>query len=88
MKGTPPPYQVTGAVAMFAFGHVLNRESFLFLLDLEAKRARRYQNCLSLLSVTFGHLNPLLWGSPSISLKTLACLLKSELRNTDIRHTR
>jgi PAS domain S-box-containing protein len=36
------------------------------------------------LSVTFGHLNPLLWGSPSISLQTLACLLKSELRNTDI----
>jgi PAS domain S-box-containing protein len=69
---------------MFAFGNVLNRESFLFLLNLETKRARRYQNCLSLLSLTFGHLDPLFWENPSISLKTLACLLKSEVRNTDI----
>ena len=69
---------------MFAFGHVLNRKSFLFLLNLETKRARRYQNCLSLLSLTFGHLDPSLWENPSISLKTLACLLKTEVRNTDI----
>ncbi len=69
---------------MFAFGNVLNGESFLFLLNLETKRARRYQNCLSLLSLTFSHLNPSLWENPSISLKTLACLLKTEVRNTDI----
>jgi PAS domain S-box-containing protein len=69
---------------MFAFGHVLNKESFLFLLNLETKKARRYQNSLSLLSLTFGHLDPSLWEYPSISLKTLACLLKNELRNTDI----
>ena len=67
---------------MFAFGHVFNRQSFLFLLELEIKRAHRYQNYLSLLSLTFGHLNPSL-ENPSISLKTLANLLKDELRETD-----
>ena len=69
---------------MFAFGHVLNIQSFLFLLNLEIKRARRYQNSISLLSHTFGHLEPSLREEPSISLKTLASLLKSELRDTDI----
>ncbi|MFB0508241.1 MAG: PAS domain S-box protein [Thermodesulfobacteriota bacterium] len=69
---------------MFAFGHVLNTESLLFLLDLETKRAQRYKNYLSLLSLTFGHLDPSLGKKPSISLKTLASLLKSDLRDTDI----
>jgi GGDEF domain-containing protein len=68
---------------MFAFGHVFSRESFIFLLDLEIKRARRYQNYLSLISLTFGHLKPSLGQNPSISLKTLANLLKDELRDTD-----
>jgi GGDEF domain-containing protein len=58
---------------MFAFGHVFNRQSFLFLLDLEIKKAQRYQNYLSLLSLT-----------PSISLKTLANLLMDDLRETDV----
>ena len=69
---------------MFSFGHVFNRQSFLYLLDLEIKRARRYQNYLSLLSLTFGHLDPTPGENPSISLKTLANLVKSELRDTDI----
>ena len=69
---------------MFAFGNVLNRQSFLFLLDLEIKRAQRYQNLLSLLSLTFGHLNPSVGEDVSISLKTLANLVKGELRETDI----
>ena len=68
---------------MFAFGHVFNRQSFLFLLDLEIKRARRYQNYLSLLSLTFDHLNPS-WENPSVSLKTLVNLLRDELRETDV----
>jgi len=70
-----------GAV-MFAFGNVFNRQSFLFMLNLEIKRSQRYQAYLSLLSLTFGHLDPL--ESPSISLKTLSNLLKDELRDTDI----
>jgi PAS domain S-box-containing protein len=69
---------------MFAFGHVLNRESLLFLLNMETKRAQRYQNHLSLLSLTFGHLDHSLRENTNISLKTLATLLKSELRDTDI----
>ncbi|MFQ5842920.1 MAG: diguanylate cyclase domain-containing protein [Thermodesulfobacteriota bacterium] len=68
---------------MFAFGHVFNRQFFLFLLDLEIKRARRYQNYLGLLSLTFGHLNPSS-GNPNISLETLVKLLKDELRETDV----
>jgi GGDEF domain-containing protein len=73
----------TGAV-MFAFGNVFNRQSFLFMLDLEIKRSQRYQDYLSLLSLTFGHLDPLPGESPRISLTTLANLLKNELRDTDI----
>ncbi len=69
---------------MFAFGDVFNRQSFLFLLDLEIKRARRYQNYLSLLSLSFGHLAPSPGENASISFKTLANLVKSELRDTDI----
>ena len=68
---------------MFAFAHVFNRQSFLFLLDLEIKRARRYQNYLSLLCLNFGHLNPSL-ENPKISFKTLVNLLKDELRDTDV----
>jgi GGDEF domain-containing protein len=69
---------------MFAFGHVCDRQSFLFLLDLEIKKARRYQNYLSLLSFTFDYLNPSLANNPSISLKTMGNLLKDELRDTDV----
>jgi diguanylate cyclase (GGDEF)-like protein len=69
---------------MFVFGNVFNRQSFMHILDLEIKRAQRYQNYLSLLSLTFGHLDPLLGEGPSISLRTLANLLKSELRDTDM----
>jgi len=69
---------------MFAFGHVFNRQSFLFLLDLEIKKAQRYQNYLSLLSFTFDHLHPSLRNNPGISLKTMGNLLKGELRETDV----
>ncbi|MFX0199046.1 MAG: GGDEF domain-containing protein [Candidatus Hodarchaeota archaeon] len=69
---------------MFVHGHVFNRQSFLFLLDLEIKKAQRYQNYLSLLSFTFDHLHPPLKDNPSISLKTVGNLLKDELRETDV----
>jgi GGDEF domain-containing protein len=68
---------------MFVFGHVFNRDSFLFLLDREIKRARRYQNYLSLLSLTLRDLDPSPRENPSVSLKNLAYLLKDELRDTD-----
>ena len=69
---------------MFAFGHVFNRQSFLFLLDLEIKKAQRYQNYLTLLSFTFDYLNPSLTKNPGISLKTMGNLLRDELRETDV----
>lgn len=69
---------------MFAFGHVFNKKTFLFLLDLEVKRARRYQKYLSLLSLTSDHLSSSREEKPSIFLKTLANLLKDLLRDTDI----
>ncbi len=70
---------------MFSFGAVLNnRQSFLFLLELEIKKARQHRNYLSLLSLTFGHLDPSPGENPSISFKTLAHLVKDELRDTDI----
>ncbi|MFX0200359.1 MAG: diguanylate cyclase domain-containing protein [Candidatus Hodarchaeota archaeon] len=68
---------------MFAFAHVFDRESFLFLLDLEIKRARRYQNYLSLLSLTLRDLNPSPGENPGVAIKNLAYLLKDELRDTD-----
>jgi hypothetical protein len=68
---------------VFAFGHVFNRQSFLFFLDLEIKRARRYQNYLSLLSFTLQDLNPSSGENPGVSVKNLAYLLKDELRDTD-----
>jgi len=67
---------------MFAFGRVFNRESFLFLLDPEIKRARRYQNYLSLLSLSFGHLTPSLENRIT-SPKNHAYPLKDELIHTD-----
>lgn len=69
---------------MFAFGYVFNRESFLFLLDLEIKKAHRYQNYLSLLSLTLDQPDPSLRKNPGISLKTMGNLLKDEMRDTDI----
>ncbi len=69
---------------MFAFGHVFNRQSFLFLLDLEIKKAQRYQNFLSLLSLTFDHLSSSLTENPTVSLTTMGNLLKDELRDTDV----
>ena len=64
---------------MFVFGQVFNRESFLFFLDLEVKRARRYQDYLSLLSLS----SPV-GKNPSVSSKTFASLVKDELRGTDL----
>ena len=69
---------------MFVYGHVFDRQSFIFLLDLEIKKAQRYQNYLSVLSLTFDHLNPPNNENPSISLKTLANLLRDDLRETDV----
>ncbi len=66
-------------------GRILNRDLFLFLLDLELKRARRYQNflCLALFKI-----KPFSKGENgegvSSCYKILSGLLKEEIRESDI----
>jgi PleD family two-component response regulator len=67
------------------FGRVLNQDLFLFLLDLELKRARRYQNflCLMLLKVRrFSKDNN--GGGLETCHNTLKDLLAEEMRESDI----
>jgi diguanylate cyclase (GGDEF)-like protein len=67
------------------YGRVLNRDLFLFLLDLEVKRARRYQNflCLMFLNVRqFSTGNN--GGGLETCRKTLRNLLAEEVRESDI----
>lgn len=67
------------------FGKVLNRDLFLFLLDLEVKRARRYQNflCLMLLKIKQRSKN-----EDGLDFhtcyETLSDLLSVEIRESDI----
>jgi GGDEF domain-containing protein len=67
------------------FGRILNRDLFFFLLDLEVKRARRYQNflCLMLLKI-----KPFLkednGGGLKACYQTLSDLLIEEMRESDI----
>jgi GGDEF domain-containing protein len=68
-----------------AFGRILNRELFLFLLNLEVKRARRYQNflCLMLLKIK-QFLQEGDGGSLQICNQTLSELLAEEIRESDM----
>jgi GGDEF domain-containing protein len=71
--------------AQMDLGRVLKKNLFLFLLDLEVKRARRYQNflCVLLLKVnkSSGNGN----GAELESCyETLSHLLGAEMRETDI----
>lgn len=66
-------------------GRIMNRDLFLYLLDLEIKRARRYQNFICLL---FLRINPISNDGNSWSLdtcrETLGDLLSVEMRESDI----
>jgi hypothetical protein len=64
---------------------ILSKELFLYLLDLEVKRGRRYQNFLSILVLDLVAL-PKEDGRPDFdtSYQMLSSLLKDELRETDI----
>ncbi len=70
--------------AMAELGRILNKDLFLYLLDLEVKRARRYQNFLCLLHIELSQLN----GSDGNDLRgfylTLCNLLMEEMRETDL----
>ena len=64
---------------------ILSKDLFLYLLDLEVKRGRRYQNFLSILILD---LVTLPQGDGGANLETtyqmLTALLKEEMRETDI----
>ncbi len=69
-------------------GRVLNRDVFLYLLDLEVKRSRRYQNffcilILQLMETANGEFEKGL----QASYQRLAHLLQEEVRDSDILGT-
>jgi PleD family two-component response regulator len=66
-------------------GRVLNRDLFLFLLDLEVKRARRYQNFISLMLLKIKPCvkNDNGWDFPTC-YEILSDLLSVEIRESDI----
>ena len=68
-----------------SFGRVLNRDLFLFFLDLEVKRARRYQNFLCLI---FLKIKPFSKGEDGGGLdichQILKDVLTEEIRESDI----
>jgi GGDEF domain-containing protein len=67
------------------FGRILNRDLFLFLLSLEVKRARRYQNflCLMLLKIK-QFLQEDDGGGLQVCNQTLSNLLAEEIRESDM----
>jgi GGDEF domain-containing protein len=68
-----------------ALGRILNRDLFFYLLDLEVKRARRYQNflCLVLLKIKqFTQEGD--GGGLKTCFQTLSDLLLEEIRESDI----
>ncbi len=66
-------------------GRILNRELFLYLLDLEVKRSRRYQNFFCLLSLKLSRL-PGYENDKGIKtcFQALSHWLAEELRESDI----
>ena len=67
------------------FGRILKQNLFLFLLDLEVKRAQRYQNFLSILIFRLKHTSHGTNGDGfQPCYKLLSRLLAEEMRETDI----
>jgi GGDEF domain-containing protein len=67
------------------FDRVLNKDLILFLLDLEVKRGRRYQNFLSILILDLIALAEGNGGGEiDTSYQMLTSMLRDEVRETDI----
>ncbi len=67
------------------WGRILKRDLFLFLLDLEVKRARRYQNFLCILMLKLNRYFDCNNGDGlETCRKLVAALLTDETRETDI----
>ena len=66
-------------------GRILNKDIFIYLLDLEVKRARRYQNFLCLLLLNLEQFSKDNDGkSFQTCHQTLSNLLMEEMRETDL----
>jgi hypothetical protein len=67
------------------FGRILNRSLFLFILDIEVKRARRYQNFLCLVFFKIKQFSQK-GGREGlkVSYRILSHLLMEEIRESDI----
>src|SRR5512137_1800935 len=71
--------------AEMGLSRILNREIFLYLLDLEVKRARRYQNFFSVLILKLVQLSSKDNGSRLQNCyNQLSHLLREEFRESDI----
>jgi len=67
---------------------VLNREIFLYLLDLEVKRSRRYQNFFCVLIIQLTELSDLDAGQGlQTCYQRVTDMLKEEMRDSDILGT-
>ena len=67
------------------FKRILSKDLILYLLDLEVKRGRRYQNFLSILILDLVALQEGNEGTnPEIAYQMLTTLVKDEMRETDI----
>ena len=79
-----PPWEGSSEREGKAPGRILNREIFLYLLDLEVKRARRYKNffCILLLKIT--PLSEDNNGGLKSGYQKLTHLLEEEIRESDI----
>ena len=68
-----------------AFGRILNRPLFLFILDIEVKRARRYQNFLCLVLFKIKQFSQKGNGEDlKVCYRVLSHLLAEEMRESDI----
>jgi len=70
--------------AELKWDRILNKSVFLTLLDLEVKRARRYQNFLSILILKLNALSKDDSGDLQTCYQMLADLLTEEIRESDI----
>jgi GGDEF domain-containing protein len=83
--GVGDSWDPSGKGAEIELSRILNREIFLYFLDLEVKRARRYQNFFSILILKLVQLsNHDNSSGLHTSYKQLSRLVREELRESDI----
>jgi GGDEF domain-containing protein len=73
-----------GGGKMFSRNHVFTGENFFRLLDLEIKRARRYQNLFGVLRFELNNRGSTISGNLGKDLKFVLKLVREEIRETDV----